>query len=74
MEPAESISAHCVGTLTTVSLSTMRRCGSCLKLTVDREAQGLHDAQCHSLMVPVKQFTEYELPSHCCGVKGEIRK
>ena len=61
MEPAESISAHCVGTLPTVSLSTMHRCGSCLKLTVDREVQGLHDAQSHSLMVPVKQFTEYEL-------------
>lgn len=74
VEPPESISAHCVGTLMTVSQSTMHRRGSCLRLTVDREAQGLHDARSHSLMVPVKQFTEYELPSHCCGVKGEIRK
>ena len=74
MEPPQSISAHCVGMLMTVSQSTMHRRGSCLRLTVDREAQGLHHAQSHSLMVPVKHFTEYELPSHRCGVKEEIRK
>lgn len=58
----------------TVSQSTVHRGGSCLRLTVDREAQGLYDAQSHSPMLTVKQLTECELPSPSCGVKGQIRK